>query len=58
MFSLSSNHIGVCVPKKKSAAAYYFYGKINLIHMYGILKSAPFCFQSNVLRCPILIQPE
>ena len=35
-----------------------FTKKIDLIQIYGILKSAPFCLQSNALRCLILIQRQ
>ena len=34
-----------------------FTKKIDLIQICGIWKSAPFCLQSNFLRCLILIQP-
>ena len=51
IFSLSSKHIVVCVLKQNRQRS------IIKKNMYGILKSAPFCLQSNVLKCPILIQP-
>ena len=44
--------------KKKYINVYYFMKEIDLIHIYGITKSAPFSLQSNVLKWLISIQPQ
>ena len=43
---------------KKISTVYYIYEKNDLIQIYGILKTAPFCLQSNALMCLILIQRQ
>ena len=50
---------GKCrVWQKKIINVYYFMKEIDLIHIYGITRSAAFCLQSNVLKWLISIQPQ
>ena len=59
MLYLPSNHIGACVQNKKNInRLLYLQKKIDLIQIYGILKCAPSCLQSNALMCLILNQRQ